>query len=560
MTTHRGLLNPFYKMAHRSRHCTPADMQQLTLHCSDKPNDPPLLDLDAISRLAANSKSVHAQRWPLLRRLVSDASLYEEICSQPAQNAKDANITADDHVMMMQSGKFAPLDGDARRLSTVFTVPEHAKKRRRVILWPPQLNTELQRFFEKFDIDISDGVMYARDLVPGQWAVACDLTKSFWQVPLAPEVQPFYAYRHAGNLYCHTVLPMGVVFAPALMQCITSLLAEHGRTDVVTQVHIDNVRFVGPKESVIAAHRHFVAQCEAARVTLGVEPNKYHPAFRADAPPGQVPLLSEPHQIGEFCGTVTNYVDATVRVADKIIVKLREDFRLCNVPGSSIRDVQILFGRLFYASRVLRIGLAKYYFALKFYRRAMNRLSHIIDHEKPITMWTSAYRLIENWIAELAVNSPVRHLPLHMTPQGMQRLLVIATDASTTGWGAVLCDEASGYFTSAGGKWDQPHTSSEINNLEVDAIRNAFDIFRNRIVELAPNAIVVLVDNTSAQAAVRKGYSPSEVMNASVLRALQSLGTLPTHIEVRTSYINTHENVADELSRGLPVNPREQPS
>jgi len=533
-------------------------MLQFVLHCSDKPDDPPLLNIKVIDALAEKSTSVWGKRWPLFVRLLSDPTLYEEMCTAPANSARDANVTAEDHVRMLASGKFAKFDGIARRMATVFTVPEHLKRRRRVIVWPAQLNTELQQFFAKFDIDIADGVMYARSLAPGQWAIARDLTKSFWQVPLAPEVQPFYAYRYGNELYCHTVLPMGVVFAPALMQCVTSLLAEHGQTDVVTQVHIDNVRFVGPKESVEKANAFFAQRCVEANVTLGVEVNKYHPAYDENAPADCNPLLSQPHQIGEFCGTVADYSNATVRVADKIITKLRSDFQQCTAPGGTIRDVQILFGRLFYASRVLRIGLAKYYFALKFYRRTMNRLAHSLDYNEPIVMWDSARHLISKWVEEIAVNTPVRHLPLSMTPAGMQRLVVLATDASTAGWGAVLCDESTGYVTSTGGKWDTPRTSSEINSLEIDAINNGLEAFRECITDLAPSAIIVLIDNTSAQAAVKKGYSPSEAMNASVLRTLQTLGTLPRDLEVRTSYINTLENVADEASRGVPLNPRKR--
>ena len=545
---------------HKSTRPSPEEMRGMPLHCADRSDDPPLLRLDKVAELPVTKPHL-AKLFADMRPFVEDHTLYQRICTDKAGSPRLADITDDDHSKMLLSAKFRQMMASspysrARRYGVVFTVAEKAKNRRRLIMWPKQLNEELKQHFPKLEINIADGVQYAKDLAPGMAAIACDLVKSFWQVPLAQAVQPYFAYKYADETYCHTVLPMGVVFAPALMQAITEILADTGVADVTTHVHIDNVRFVGKPDAVREAYRRFKERCDTCNVTLGREVNKYHPNYNASAgadAPSQ-PRLEQLHTVGEFCGTVTDYRNATIRVSDKVLEKIRSDLAAVRKPTATIHDIMVLFGRLFFATRVLRVPLSPYYFVLKYYRRAMHRFASTGDANAPAELWSTAQTLLYKWVSAITANRPVRHHPDSAQLSDSSRVLHLATDASVAGWGAVLIDDATGEVASTGAKWSAPHNNTEINALETAAVRNGLVAFADRIRAVAPHALLVYVDNTSAKHAIQKGYSASEQMNAAILEVCKSLDTLPSNIHVHAYYISTLQNPADEPSRGRAVN------
>ena len=116
--------------------------------------------------------------------------------------------------------------------------------------------------------DLRDAVVHAQALQEGEHAVTFDLTKSFLQCPLHPDVRPYFTYRSQGKWYRLTSLPMGVNFAPSLMHTITSTIANVDIPGVKMETFIDNVRFHGPMGSVVAAGDTFRRRAAAVGAQL----------------------------------------------------------------------------------------------------------------------------------------------------------------------------------------------------------------------------------------------------------------------------------------------------
>jgi hypothetical protein len=124
-----------------------------------------------------------------------------------------------------------------------------------------------------------------------------------------------------------------------------------------------------------------------------------------------------------------------------------------------------------------------------------------------------------------------------------QALATIHTDASDTGWGAVMNNlvPAQGFF-------DQGQQALHITAKELLAVLNAVKMFQQ---ELQQIAVRLVTDNMSVRAVINKGVSSSPVL-MKIYRDILTI-CLSKGILLQAEYIPTHQNVsADALSRVSP--------
>ncbi len=444
------------------------------------------------------------------------------------EQKREKGLDEDDDIeLMLKSGNFKQVSEIPKRMGVVFTRAEPKKSRRRQLYWPKQLNDEIRNHFGKQPIDLEDTVLHAANVQPGMYARCFDIEKSFLQMGLSSGVQKYHGFKYRGKFYVNCTAPMGEVWVPAFVHLILKILA-FNEEEVHTEMHIDNVRFLGKEpRDVDRASERFIRNCKRCNVTLNNE------------------ATNQIHRVGDFLGTTNDYENGCVKMAAKTVEKLKTEAKIAMGQDATIEDFRALFGVLFFASRVLRLSLAEYYGPVKFLRRRLHEVSKGLkkDGDKA-TLWPCMRNDLQRWIEQALSNPWTNHVERR---EGIE--LVLVTDASTTGWGAVLYDERNGKAAATGGKWKNKHTSSEINELEAQSVRNAAEAFEEQLRDPGLNHLLLLVDNTATMHAYRKGSAQAYLLNRAVREGQRYL---PERVKVSIAYIDskTNQSFADPISRG----------
>ena len=395
---------------------------------------------------------------------------------------------------------------------------------------------------------LEDVVKAALQVSGGQWAVCFDLVSSFFQVLLAEEVRPYYAFvievdqadgsrKKVG--YAYKRLPMGTTFSPEVMQAVVQAMANIVQDQVFgvrgsekelrPVVHIDNVRFLANtrKEATMYAEK-WLKLCADINVTCGDEPG------------------NTPHQEGDFLGLQYDYAKGTVQLAKKTLSKLHQlRERLVSDPMSfSLREVAKLFGVCCFSSRALRLQTAEYFTVFKYIRRKAAKIvtSPETIWDMPANIWNSILPEWRRWCDTLLENTPVGH----PDPEDGSPTYVLITDASTFGWGAILFDERTGATYQAQGAWEKTFRSHDINYLEMRAVRMAIGQFEDILATRPDDKLLVLVDNTSTRDVLVKGHAREYLFNGELSKVLSGFAGSR---RILIAHIPSEENPTDILSR-----------
>jgi hypothetical protein len=433
---------------------------------------------------------------------------------------------------LLDSGAIVPFLDDGSPIVQIryFSVAEVTKRRRRPIFWPRLL---LVRSSYDAQFRLLSVHEYRQLVHAGSHAVAFDLASSFWQVALPADSR--LVMRGAdGALYRVTRLPFGHDAAPEIMQLITSAIAEAATKRSSSQtldalrlaVHIDNVLAVGAPAALRAWSSAFVAICNELHCTLNEEPAN----------------LVNTHV--DFVGMHFNFSSKTVALAETN----RQKFDTMNDEYDSLEDLERAIGRVWYAAAVLGMSLVGHYFFVKWWRRRLSALargsaSWLQRPSIPSHARTSLQKLLE------AARQNVPSCVLLHTRRS-RPLAVVVTDASLTGWGAVLLRE--GHEPAAvGDAFDV--TYSHISIYEAAAAAMGLACFGP---DVRGCDVILLVDNTSVEANLRRALCQRHIREeAAAIFASGILRTLDEFdIHLRVAHIPSASNAADAISRARPLN------
>ena len=182
--------------------------------------------------------------------------------------------------------------------------------------------------------------------------------------------------------------------------------------DVVFDALIDNARMCSDNLlSLCAAWSALKKLCAYVGITVGEE-----------TPPSP---NAEPYV---FLGIRYDHAQNSVRLADKSIIKLlraAEDIRLYR--DGNIDDVLAVFGLCIWGSAVTDFPMARVYYIFKFIRRLSRKRS---TGSEPVSLWNCIRVSWRSWIAAVCAETRI-----HATPE---RSIIAFTDASLSGWGAVI--------------------------------------------------------------------------------------------------------------------------
>jgi hypothetical protein len=478
-----------------------------------------------------------------LLRFESDAEFLKQVLtSEDVWAGRASPIPYADVLKMMRLGYIRKVAAkDVWRTGLVFTVLEEKVdgERRRWIHWPKQWNTEVEDAGKEISFSLPALFEHLADGRLGPYQMIYDLTMGFNQFPLPEPAQHMHGFcvrNPSGKkeYFLSTVMVMGAKPSPLRLQKVfEEVVAEAVRRwrgtrphSVTWKVHIDGVRFVGPLAELQQLQQHFVHLC--ADVGLTLKPEE----------------VNTPHQVGEWMGVTHDLAKKSVALTGKTVAKLRAArAKVLGEESVTAETLISVFGLLGHYSGVLNAPLFAYWAAVKLVRRIAADIG--AGRRKPddiVTLWPSARADFERWFRFLD-ETPSAPMP----NRGGRHTVVLFTDASKHGWGAVLI--VNGSLLHIGGRWDPKTAELDINTLEALAVTNGVKHFAQY---LAEEELLLVIDNTTAMHGLVRGSAQAGRLNAAVGTALVALGLAkPTSIQI--VYIESARNPADGPSRNAGV-------
>ena len=375
----------------------------------------------------------------------------------------------------------------------IFTVEEKPENpRRRIIMHPPEFNCSFP---------LTECTLPTPTLIVDQFRThelfTCMDIQAYYQNIRLPSNSRFQ-FVFEGKRYLLKSIPTGAAYCPALAQILSSAVAEAASEfspHVCTAVYLDNFRFGGDAQEVRDVTERFLKLTAELQLKINescVEPARDH----------------------VFLGIV--FEGDTVNV--KPSTKQKLDIGLLD---GSLRQFLQFFGILSWCSEVLALPKWEYYHIYKFLRRR-----HGSNLDAAAHTWNCIRPVLLRWKTAIISHSGrnIRVPPL--------RQRVLFTDASETGWGAVLFDGDDVDVVAA--PFSAKQKKLNINQKEALAIREAANIFNCH-----EHNSILFVDNQSVIGALKKGRSSSYLLNS-------ILAETPFR---SATYVTSATNLADTASR-----------
>jgi hypothetical protein len=357
-----------------------------------------------------------------------------------------------------------------------------------------------------------------KGMLEGNWALSYDMKSWFHQFALAESVQPYYGIIRGKHTYAPTRLPMGMRRSCEIAQFVIKLITKRAAASgAKTFVYIDNVIFIGTKDVVQRAGRLFKEDAEQIGATIG----------QADTEPTQnIAFVGLQMDLNAKTSTCTQ------KVSDKEKLLWEHRDRWSNADHSA------WLSTLWFIQRCKRISKAPAFDALNVWRRLHKRMQASQDRcwSQPTTLSKQSEDCLKEWRAYV-LESP----PEIVRPANQGHSILIATDASENGWGAVAMNKDGTVSIAAGA----------LNKLKHSADSEPFGLY-HALAKCYPKDeemnITVLCDNKGLVDAFNRGYSARWSMNRVIgLLAQRKKWT------IRLQHIPGNINPADWPSRSLPI-------
>jgi hypothetical protein len=474
-----------------------------------------------------------AARFNLAVSWITDDTMYARMTTPRVADQgalPRAKLYPADVLQMAEAGQVVELElSQVRGFVRMFAVPELAKQRRRAIKHTKDINDT----FDKYTLVPSflpKRQQQSQQAASGHFALTLDFAAYFDQFPLNEAIRRRMCFRSGGKVWAVTRMPMGQRHAVAVAQCATNVLLSFTHPPgVSSQSCIDNVRFVGPREGVLAAAREFVSRCRQASITINELPT-------AEADADLARLI---HQRGDWLGAEYDYAAGRQRVAEKSVKKLSASWE--GRQAWTHRAYAAHMGLLFFFASVLHSPLASYFEALKQMRARSAKLT--MDDglwTLPVELGASEVEALQRWTEHALANAWTRC----DSSEPVTRYLI--TDASGWGWGALFYNVETGETLTHAETWSEQDkltvNTNASTSAEPEAVLRALKHFCKRN---DAGKVSVLTDSSTAKHALGKGYSPSFAVNTIAAKLKASFPQLKLELH----HIAGQFNPADGMSR-----------
>ncbi|KAI2654607.1 ORF V: Enzymatic polyprotein [Labeo rohita] len=350
------------------------------------------------------------------------------------------------------------------------------------------------------------------------WFVAIDLKDAYFHVSILPRHRPFLRFAFEGRAYQYRVLPFGLSLSPLIFTKIAeAALTPLREMGIRVCNYLDDWLILAHSLELVCTHREVVLN-HLAQLGLRVnwEKSKLSPVQRIS-----------------FLGVELDSISMSARLSPEraqSVLRCAATLRCRSMVP--LKQVQRLLGHMASAAVVTPLGLMH-----------MRPLQHWLHTRVPRWAWRrgtlrvgitpSCRKTLSPWTDLAFLRSGV---PLEQ----VSRRIVVTTDASKTGWGAVCNGQA------ASGVWTGPRLLWHINCLELLAVLLALKRFRPLV---QGKHVLVRSDNTATVANINhqggvRSFRMSRLARHLWLWSQHRLRSLrATHIPGKAN------RVADSLSR-----------
>lgn len=434
----------------------------------------------------------------------------EELSPKDIQDLVDAMII--EAVLLPGTRKFVDL--------IVFTVPECAKQRRRLICWPHEINdrhpVEFTPRFAPADV--------IRDRVKFKYSVNFDMAAYFFQFPCE---QKEMCFRANGVIYQMKAIPMGQSHSPSLGHALLVSLLERATCglQVVSDAYIDNARLCSNRlDDIKEAARRFYEAAEDIGITI----NEHFATLNFSAFPSY-----------EFLGLHYNHKMGIVSIAEKTKKKLHDAKEaIANGSLNTIGDINAVMSLLQYVSIHTGVKTFNFYHLFKWMKRKL-RLSDADGRCRAPALWSNTLPLLSEWI-ECALSSHWQFV------DKSEHWMAVFSDASEAGWGGMALSSFADPIL-LGEHWPdgKKHNIAEFEAWAIHKVlqRMIWPPDKDKM------DVRIFMDNTAVVGALRKGRSNAYFINKMIGNVFAALPHRVKHVTL--SYINTIKNPADLPSRTL---------
>ncbi|CAM4648922.1 unnamed protein product [Leuciscus chuanchicus] len=303
----------------------------------------------------------------------------------------------------------------------------------------------------------------------GDWFMSIDLKDAYFQIQIASRHRRFLRFAFEGQAYQYTVLPFGLSLAPRVFtMCMDAALAPLRLRGIRVLNYLDDWLVLARSQSELIEHRTILLD---HLENLGLTVNWAKSSL-------------SPSQKISFLGTDLDSLSMTAQLSPQrrlSIQRMTEIFRHgVFVP---LKKFQRMLGLMASASSVLQLGLLR-----------MRPLQYWLKARAPRRAWTSGLarlKVDQKCVTALKPWTVTDWYRSGVSLGTSSSVKVVSTDASTSGWGALL--EGRPLF----GQWSEREKLLHINCLEMMAVDNAL---RRFCPQIKRHHVLVRSDNMSVVA------------------------------------------------------------
>ncbi len=297
------------------------------------------------------------------------------------------------------------------------------------------------------------------------WFVTIDLKDAYFHVSILPSHRKFLRFAFRGKAYQYRVLPFGLALSPrTFTKCVDAALAPLRLQGIRILNYIDDWLILAHSEQLAVRHRDVVL---AHMKELGL---------RLNAEKSVLSLFQRTTYLGVVWDSTTMQARLSPARIESILNTVR---RVREGLSLTVKQFQRLLGLMAAASNVIPFGLL-YMRPLQWWLKSKG-FSPRGNPFRMIKVTRRCLRALDMWRKPWFLSQgPVLGAPC--------RRVTLATDASLTGWGAVM----SGH--PARGLWSGHHLTWHINCLEMLAVFRALKHF---LPDLRNHNVLVRTDNTA---------------------------------------------------------------
>ena len=367
-----------------------------------------------------------------------------------------------------------------------------------------------------------EGWLTVKDLLrKGMYLTKVDLSKAYFHLPCREIYHDLLRFTHRGNHYRYRVLPQGLSTSPwiftKLMKAVTAYLRSLG---IRLVCYLDDLLIMGRTREECLQHTDWVM---TTLTRLGFLLNK-----------GK--SIVEPSQTIEFLGLLINSTDMTFQVPKRKLRSIRKEAQqMLNREVTTPRKLASFLGRCNFLSQALRHSTL--------HTRALLRLKNqalVQDRQgwdKKIPMTQEAQENLQFWVKECH-HWDGKQIRIDESEYNLR----LETDASPTGWGAVV-RYPNNHTETTYGHWGPTETHQSSNWKELKTILLALRSL------IPPDSRVHLFsDNKTTVSYIRKEGGKFPHLNQLAMETWKD--AMNRNINMIVDHIPGVDNtVADELSR-----------